>query len=89
MNNLSIKQILRQKNIPEEIGIEIIQYLPFPGQEKKKKELGVRVIMLNKLNQFPESFKNSIGLVSLTIIIFFVFFVLNIFLLYINSLLQC
>ena len=39
MNNLSIKQILRQKNIPEEIEIEIIQYLPFPGQEKKKKEL--------------------------------------------------
>ena len=39
MNNLSIKQILRQKNIPEEIGMEIIQYLPFPGQEKKKKEL--------------------------------------------------
>jgi len=35
--------------------------------------------MLNKLNQFPESFKNSIGLVSLTITIFFVFFVLNIF----------
>ena len=35
--------------------------------------------MLNKLNQFPESFRNSIGLVSLIIIIFFTFFVLNIF----------
>tara|TARA_Y100000992_G_scaffold243503_1_gene174535 strand:+ start:424 stop:948 length:525 start_codon:yes stop_codon:yes gene_type:complete len=35
--------------------------------------------MLSKINQLPESFKNSIGLVSLTIVIFFVFFVLNIF----------
>ena len=35
--------------------------------------------MLNKLNQFPESFRNSIGLVGLIIIIFFTFFVLNIF----------
>ena len=35
--------------------------------------------MLNKLNQFPESFKSSIGLVSLIIIIFFTFFILNIF----------
>ena len=35
--------------------------------------------MLNKIKQYPESLKNSIGLVSLTIIIFFIFFVLNIF----------
>jgi hypothetical protein len=35
--------------------------------------------MLNKLNQFPESFKSSIGLISLIMIIFFTFFVLNIF----------
>ena len=39
----------------------------------------MKVIMLNKLNQLPESFKSSIGLVSLTIIIFFIFFLLNIF----------
>mgnify|MGYP001376379057 FL=1 len=39
----------------------------------------MKVIMLNKINQLPESFKNSIGLVSLTIIISFIFFVLNIF----------
>tara|TARA_E500000331_G_scaffold314645_1_gene324113 strand:+ start:260 stop:784 length:525 start_codon:yes stop_codon:yes gene_type:complete len=35
--------------------------------------------MLNKLIQLPKNLKNSIGLVSLTIIIFFTFFVLNIF----------
>ena len=35
--------------------------------------------MLNKIKQFPESLRNSIGLVSLIIIIFFTFFVLNIF----------
>ena len=35
--------------------------------------------MLNNLNQFPESFKSLIGLTCLTIIIFFIFFVLNIF----------
>ena len=35
--------------------------------------------MLNRFNQFPESLKNSIGLIGLTIIIFFTFFVLNIF----------
>ena len=34
--------------------------------------------MLNKVKQLPESFKSSIGLVSLTIIIFFTFFILNI-----------
>ena len=39
----------------------------------------MRVIMLNKLNQLPPGLKNSIGLVCLTIIIFFTFFVLNIF----------
>ena len=35
--------------------------------------------MLNKIKQFPESLRNSFGLVSLTVIIFFIFFVLNIF----------
>ena len=35
--------------------------------------------MLNNLKHSPESLKNSIGLVSLTIVIFFTFFVLNIF----------
>ena len=46
---------------------------------KLKKVIGEKEIMLNKFNQFPESFKSSIGLISLTIIIFFTFFVLNIF----------
>tara|TARA_B100001175_G_scaffold282206_1_gene261148 strand:- start:146 stop:679 length:534 start_codon:yes stop_codon:yes gene_type:complete len=36
-------------------------------------------IMLNKLNLFSENFKSSVGLVSLIIIIFFTFFILNIF----------
>ena len=35
--------------------------------------------MLNKLKEFPENVRTSVGLVSLTIIIFFTFFVLNIF----------
>tara|TARA_X000000368_G_C22890392_1_gene649387 strand:+ start:177 stop:701 length:525 start_codon:yes stop_codon:yes gene_type:complete len=35
--------------------------------------------MLNKIKLFPESIKNLIGLVSLTIIIFVTFFFLNIF----------
>ena len=35
--------------------------------------------MPNKLNLLPESFKNLIGLASLTIIIFFTFYILNIF----------
>ena len=39
----------------------------------------MKVTMLNKIKQFPESLRNSFGLVSLTIIIFFIFFVLNIF----------
>ena len=39
----------------------------------------MKVIMSNKLNQFPESIKNSFGLIGLTIIIFFTFFVLNVF----------
>ena len=45
---------------------------------KQKKEIGMRAIMLSKINQFPESFRSSIGLASLTITIFFIFFVLNI-----------
>ena len=39
----------------------------------------MRAIMLNKIKYFPENLKNSIGLISLTIIIFFTFFILNIF----------
>ena len=39
----------------------------------------MKVTMLNKIKQFPESLRNSFGLVSLTVIIFFIFFVLNIF----------
>ena len=37
------------------------------------------VNMLNRLNLMPEIFKNLIGLASLIIIIFFTFFILNIF----------
>ena len=36
--------------------------------------------MLNKFNQFPESFKGLIGLTCLTVIIFFTFLILNVFL---------
>ncbi len=43
------------------------------------KVCGTREIMLNRIQQFPESFKSSLGLLSLTIIIFFTFFILNIF----------
>ena len=39
----------------------------------------MRAIMLNKTKLFPESIKNLVGLVSLTIIIFVTFFFLNIF----------
>jgi hypothetical protein len=35
--------------------------------------------MLNRIKQFPEDLKNSIGLVTLTATIFFIFFILNIF----------
>ena len=38
----------------------------------------MKVITLNKIKQYPESLRNSAGLVSLTIIIFFTFFFLNI-----------
>ena len=34
--------------------------------------------MLNKVKQSPESFRNLIGLATLTIIIFFIFFLLNV-----------
>jgi len=44
MDNLIVKQILYQKNIPLEIEQEIVQFLPLPDQEKKKKE------MIRKLN---------------------------------------
>ena len=39
----------------------------------------MKEIMLNKLNQFPDNFKSSLGLVSLIIVIFLTFLVLNIF----------
>ena len=39
----------------------------------------MKEIMLNKLNQFPDSIRSLIGLASLTIIIFFSFIILNIF----------
>ena len=52
-------------------------FLPGP-MVKQKREIGMRAIMLSKINQFPESFRRSIGLASLTITIFFIFFVLNI-----------
>ena len=39
----------------------------------------MKEIMLNKFNHYSESFKSSIGLVGLTIIIFITFFILNIF----------
>tara|TARA_B100000401_G_C52664545_1_gene651757 strand:+ start:363 stop:887 length:525 start_codon:yes stop_codon:yes gene_type:complete len=35
--------------------------------------------MLNKLRELPENLRGSLGLLSLTIIIFFTFFILNIF----------
>ena len=38
----------------------------------------MKEIMLNKTKKSPESFKNLIGLVTLTVIIFFTFFLLNI-----------
>ena len=39
----------------------------------------MKVIMLNRLNQFPDSIRSLIGLTSLTAIIFFSFIILNIF----------
>ena len=47
--------------------------------EKLYKAHGMKVIMLNEVKQFPESLRNSIGLVTLIILIFFTFFILNIF----------
>ena len=44
MNNLIVKQVLRNKNVPEEIGEEIVKYLPLPEQEKKKK------VMIRQMN---------------------------------------
>ena len=38
----------------------------------------MKVIMLNKFKHYPESLRNSVGLISLTVMIFFAFFVLNI-----------
>ena len=39
----------------------------------------MKEIMLNRLNQFPDSIRSLIGLTSLTVIIFFSFLILNIF----------
>ena len=44
---------------------------------KLLKAHGVKVLMLNKIKYFPENLKSSISLVILTIMIFFIFFVLN------------
>ena len=38
----------------------------------------MKEVMLNKTKQSPDSFRNLIGLVTLTVIIFFTFFLLNI-----------
>ena len=37
MNNLLVKKILEKVGVPEEIGWEIIQYLPLPKQVELKK----------------------------------------------------
>tara|TARA_Y100000996_G_C22001974_1_gene429015 strand:+ start:150 stop:359 length:210 start_codon:yes stop_codon:yes gene_type:complete len=39
MENLIVKQVLRQKNIPDDMESEIKKYLPLPKQEKIKKKL--------------------------------------------------
>ena len=52
MNNLIVKQILYQKNVPAEIEQEIVQFLPLPEQEKKKKE------MIQKLNIWYDVYWN-------------------------------
>ena len=39
----------------------------------------MKEIMLNRLNQFPDSIRSLIGLTSLTVVIFFSFLILNIF----------
>ena len=39
----------------------------------------MRVVMLSNIYRLSENYKNSIGLVSLTVVIFFTFFALNIF----------
>ena len=53
MNNLIVKQILQQKNIPEEIEKEIVKYLPLPEQEKKKKEMIRKMNILYKDYWYP------------------------------------
>jgi len=42
-------------------------------------ERGTKETMLINPKQYPESMRNSVGLISLTLTIFFIFFVLNIF----------
>ena len=54
MNNLIVKQILQQKNIPEEIEKEIVKYLPLPEQEKKKKEMIRKMNILYKDYWYPD-----------------------------------
>ena len=44
---------------------------------KLLKAHGAKVLMLNKIKYFPENLKSSISLVILTIMIFFIFFILN------------
>ena len=52
MNNLIVKQILYQKNVPAEIEQEIVQFLPLPEQVKKKNE------MIHKINVWYDVYWN-------------------------------
>ena len=52
MNNLIVKQILYQKNVPAEIEQEIVQFLPLPQQVKKKNE------MIQKMNVWYDGYWN-------------------------------
>ena len=53
--SLSIKQILRQKNIPYDIEEEINKYLPYFDQEKKKQ------YMIQTLNSFYKHYWTGDG----------------------------
>ena len=48
--NLSVQQILRQKNIPNDIEYEIVQYLPLPEQVRIKKK------MMKRLNYWYQEY---------------------------------
>ena len=55
MKNLIVKQILYQKNIPEEIEQIIIQYLPLPDQIIKKKKIQ------KTINNYGKMYLNSLS----------------------------